>query len=147
MKKYRLLCQDIIEHTSETLSKDIAIRVMLDQLRDLGWSEGGAGNSNMSSRSTGITVGSLGEQKGPQAMLSPSRGRAAAIPMDMMNDIAARADEVEVEEPEEQVATIDSFAKQLVTVKQVMVDNRKNINTAVSEVNSLYSDMAQLISK
>ena len=65
MKKYRLLCQDIIEHTSETLSKDIAIRVMLDQLRDLGWSEGGARNSNMSSRSTGITVGSLGEQKGP----------------------------------------------------------------------------------
>ena len=80
-------------------------------------------------------------------MLSPSRGRGAAIPMDMMNDIAARADEVEVEEPEEQVATIDSFAKQLVTVKQVMVDNRKNINTAVSEVNSLYSDMAKLISK
>ena len=147
MKKYRLLCQDIIEHTSETLSKDIAIRVMLDQLRDLGWSEGSAGNSNMSGRSTNVTVASLEEQKGPMAMLSPARGRAAAIPMDMMNDIAERVDEVEVEEPEEQVATIDSFAKQLVTVKQVMVDNRKNINTAVSEVNSLYSDMAKLISK
>ena len=80
-------------------------------------------------------------------MLSPNRGRAAAVPMDMMNEIAGRVEEIELDEPDAQVATIDSFAKQLVTVKQTMVDNRKNINAAVSEVNSLYSDMTKLISK
>ena len=46
----------------------------------------------------------------PQAMLSPNRGRAA-IPLDMMNDLAERVDEVELDEPDQQVATIDSFAK------------------------------------
>ena len=91
MKKYRLLCQDIIEYTSETLSKDMAIRVLLDQLRDLGWQDGSK-PANTSTMSNTLTVSSE-EQKMPQAMLSPNRGRAA-IPLDMMNELQERADEV-----------------------------------------------------
>ena len=42
MEKYRVLCGDIIEHISETLSKDMAISLLLGQLRELGWTQGGA---------------------------------------------------------------------------------------------------------
>ena len=35
MKKYRQLCEDIIEHTIDTLNKDNAIKILRDQLRDL----------------------------------------------------------------------------------------------------------------
>ena len=43
------------------------------------------------------------------------------------------------------MATIDSFAWQMVGIKHSMVENRKNINSAVGEVNKLYSDMSNLI--
>ena len=35
MKKYRQLCEDLIEHTTDTLSKDNAVKILRDQLRDL----------------------------------------------------------------------------------------------------------------
>ena len=35
MKKYRLLCEDIIEHTADSLSMDVAVKVLRDRLLDL----------------------------------------------------------------------------------------------------------------
>ena len=46
----------------------------------------------------------------PQAMLSPSRGRVD-IPLEIMDELKERVDEVSLDEPDQQVATIDSFAK------------------------------------
>ena len=47
-KNFKLLCQDIIEKSSEMLSKDIAVSILLDQLRDLGWKDGQAGQNQHS---------------------------------------------------------------------------------------------------
>ena len=62
-----------------------------------------------------------------------------------MEDLNERADEVTLDDPENQIATVESFAKQLVSIKVNMVENRKNINSAVGEVNKLYSEMSRLI--
>ena len=39
MRNVKLLVQDIVENSTNLLSKDIAISVLLDNLRDLGWTE------------------------------------------------------------------------------------------------------------
>ena len=83
-------------------------------------------------------------------MLSPGgRGRAArtAIPRGMMEDLTGWHEGDEPESPAEQVAPVDSFAKDLAAVKRSMVDNRRNINSAVSEVTKMYSDMSSLIDR
>ena len=40
MRNVKLLCQDVVECASGMLSKEIAVSLLLDQLRDLGWSDG-----------------------------------------------------------------------------------------------------------
>ena len=40
MKNFKLLCQDIIEKSAEMLSKEVAVGILLDNLRDLGWESG-----------------------------------------------------------------------------------------------------------
>jgi len=37
MKNFKLLCQEVIEKTSNMLSKEIATSILLENLRDIGW--------------------------------------------------------------------------------------------------------------